>query len=269
MGKRGITKTVGIFDSGLGGISVLKYGLVMMPEVHFYYYGDSLHAPYGEKSKEFIQKRSLEIGDEMEQREVQALVVACNTATSAAIGQLRLRYPYPVIGMEPAIKPALHAYPNSRVHVMATPFTLKEQKFQELVVHLGNDRNIHPIPCPGLVTLIEEQGPNHEMTREYLTHLFGQYRISEGDIIVLGCTHYVFLRPLMKEILPKGCVMIDGNEGTMKQLMRKLGVGDRIETRQVSSKSFSISSEVKDRVEFYNSRHRQIEKSWKLLLEEQ
>ena len=261
-------KPIGLFDSGLGGISVLRNAVQMMPEEKFYYYGDSTNAPYGEKSREFIQERSLEIAEEMNRKGIKALVVACNTATSASIKLLRSHYPFPVIGMEPAIKPALHLYPSSRVYVMATPFTLREEKFQELVVNLKSKKKVHPIPCPGLVSLIEEYGPNHQITKLYLKKLFSENHVLDTDIVVLGCTHFVFLKHIIKEILPARCVLIDGNEGTIHQLIRKLYQSDLMKQNTSANSNCLSSLEVTGRVEFFNTKKGQIKKSWNLLLDE-
>ena len=184
-------RPIAFFDSGLGGISVLRETVRLLPQENYLYYGDSLHAPYGVKSGQEIRalvdaaiRRLVEGG-------AKALVIACNTATSAAIGMLREQYPdIPVIGTEPALKPAVEKYPGGRILVMATPMTIKQEKFQALKRQYDAQAEIIALPCGGLMEFVERgmlRGPEVE---NYLFDRLEPDLKVPVDAIVLGCTHY-------------------------------------------------------------------------------
>jgi glutamate racemase len=213
---------IGVFDSGLGGISVLAQMLITLPQEKFIYFGDSKNAPYGEKTKKDVLNFSMHISEYLIERDCKALVVACNTATSAAIKELRKIYSLPIIGMEPAVKPAVNMENIQRVVVMATPFTLKEKKFYELVQNIGTSKQIIELPCPGLVQIIEQEGGAGAKVKRYLNKLFQRVPLDQGDVLVLGCTHYVFLTEIIEEILNHRVPMIHGNVGTVLELKNQL-----------------------------------------------
>ncbi len=215
-------RPIGVFDSGLGGISVLAQMMISLPEESYVYYGDSKNAPYGEKSKEEVLTYSLDISKKLLDQKAKAMVVACNTATSAAIKDLRGMFDIPIIGMEPAVKPALNMKNIQRVVVMATPFTLREKKFHELVQNLDTNKKIVKLPCPGLVQLIEHEGGSGPRVREYLKKLFIFNNITQGDVMVLGCTHYVFLAETIRELFDKQVPVVHGNTGTVLELENQL-----------------------------------------------
>lgn len=210
---------IGIFDSGLGGISVLKEMRALMPQEHFLYFGDSAFAPYGVKDKEVITQRCIEICDYFIAQDVKAIVVACNTATSACVNVLRARYDLPIIGMEPALKVACELGERQHIIVMATPLTLKEEKFAKLMQRFQDAHTIYRQPCPRLVEIVEhDELGNEEVVTAQLQEYLQAYDLSKINSIVLGCTHFVFYRSYFKKLLPAHIHVIDGNHGTALHL---------------------------------------------------
>ncbi len=202
---------------------MLASAVRILPYENFIYYGDTAHAPYGSRSVGEVRMLVTCAGDEMYNRGCKALVIACNTATSAAINILRERYPVPVIGMEPAIKPAMERNGDGKVLVMATPLTLKEEKFRSLCHVCGvNNDNVIVLPCPGLVELVERGQVAGPEAHGVLKKLFADIDLSHVRAVVLGCTHYIFLRGELAKIMPSQVEFVDGNLGTVKQLQREL-----------------------------------------------
>lgn len=214
---------VAVLDSGVGGVSVLSELIKICPNENYLYFGDSANAPYGTKSKAdvlAITERNLEF---LQKKGIKALVIACNTATSAAAKVLREKHPeLIIIGIEPAIKPAAVMLDNPRVLVMATPLTLKEEKFCALVERFSDMEEIIPLPCPGLVELIETGELNGDAVNEYLSKLFAPYKSEKIDAIVLGCTHYPHVRDAIARHFPSGTLILDGGEGTARETRRRL-----------------------------------------------
>ena len=214
---------IAVIDSGVGGISVLRELMRIMPNENYIYYGDSANAPYGEKSRDevlFITQRNFEY---LKGLGIKALVIACNTATSAAVKTLRKDNPdMPIIGVEPAIKPPAFMLQNPRVLVMATPLTLREKKFCELVERFADKEEIIPLPCPGLVELIERGELDSPELDAYLSALFAPYREQKIDAVVLGCTHYPHVRESIAKHLPLGTLILDGGEGTARHTQKRL-----------------------------------------------
>ena len=212
---------VGVFDSGVGGISVLKQLVAALPHENFVYYGDSAYAPYGEKTRDKVLRRSRAIVDLLLDEGVKAIVIACNTATSVAAATLRADYAHvPIIGVEPALKPATLDEGNKRILVMATPITLRLDKYQQLAERWGGGCEVIDAPCPGLADRIEKGDLDASDITTLLEQLIGGYK-GEVDAAVLGCTHYPFVAKQVKEVL--GNVRLyDGAQGTARQLERKL-----------------------------------------------
>ncbi|OYY50194.1 MAG: glutamate racemase [Methylophilaceae bacterium 17-44-8] len=200
---------IGVMDSGVGGISVLKHIHALLPHEHLIYVADSAHAPYGNKSQDEIKKRCFAVADFLIAQEIKALVVACNTATAAAINDLRAKYALPIIGMEPAVKPAAAASKNGIIGVLATVGTLKSAQFAALLESYGRNVEVVTQGCIGLVECIERG----ELDTEHTQHLLQQYcapLLAEGaDTIVLGCTHYPFVRHLIEKIVGESVSIID------------------------------------------------------------
>ncbi len=214
---------IGVFDSGVGGISVLRELAALMPNENYIYYGDSAHAPYGTKTLEEVQRLTLADAAFLEAHRVKALVVACNTATSAAVGLLREKYAdMPVIGIEPALKPAMEVKVHPRVLVMATPMTLREEKFRQLMRRYEEKGEIITLPAPGLVELVEAGELSGEKPEAYLRELFAAYKTGDLDCVVLGCTHYPFVRRTVQQVLGKGVMLFDGGAGTARETKRRL-----------------------------------------------
>ncbi|MFT8312823.1 MAG: glutamate racemase [Clostridium sp.] len=217
-------KPVGFFDSGVGGISVLKKAIKLLPNENFIYYGDSKNAPYGTKSVDEVRQLSFKVSDFLMEKNIKALVVACNTATSAAIKDLRTKYSsIPVIGIEPALKPAVEINRKGKVLIMATPVTLAEKKFNNLLKKYNDRADIIPLPCPGLAELIEAGILSGNELEEYLKEKLSIYINNGIAAVVLGCTHYPFIKDEIAK-LTSGVPIIDGSMGTAKQLRRKLAI---------------------------------------------
>ena len=214
-------RPIGVFDSGVGGVSVLRELVKLMPGENYLYFGDSANAPYGEKTTPQVQELTLAAAKAMVEKGVKAMVIARNTATSAAIHLLRAQYPdMVVIGIEPALKVAADMYPEGRIGVMATSVTLREEKFRNQTERFPNAR-IYPIPAPGLVEQIESGKLRDDSTRALLESLLLPYQ-NQLDALVLGCTHYPFAAELIGEILGPGTVLLDGGAGTARQTKRCL-----------------------------------------------
>ncbi len=212
---------VGVFDSGVGGISVLQELVRELPHEDFVFFGDSAHNPYGEKDPKEVLALSCDIVDRLVRDGCKAVVIACNTATSAAARQLRAKYSHmPIVGVEPALKPAVLAYPHGRILVMATPLTVRLDKFQTLLHEWGGESQIVTVPCDGLAARIERGNLDDPDMIGLLQRLVGSYAGSV-DAVVLGCTHYPFVREQIRAVL--GDVsFFDSAAGTARQLRRRL-----------------------------------------------
>ena len=214
---------VGFFDSGLGGISVLRQTVKMLPLENCLYFGDSLHAPYGVRTPQEVTALTLDVCRNLTAAGCKALVIACNTATSAAIGTLREAFSdIPVIGIEPAIKPAAEKYRGGRILMLATPMTVREEKFQRLRAQYAALAEIIPVACPGLMEFVEQGILRGEQVEAYLLQKLGPYLEKPVDALVLGCTHYPFLRTALRAVVGCQPEIIDGSTGVAMQLQRKL-----------------------------------------------
>lgn len=245
-----VNNPIGVLDSGVGGISVLKHIHTLLPNERLVYVADSKYAPYGNKTAEQIQLRCFEIADFLIAKEVKALVVACNTATAAAIDAMRKKYTLPIIGMEPAVKPAAAATKNGVIGVLATVGTLKSAQFAALLESYGRDVKVVTQACTGLVECIERGELNNESTLELIKR-YCQPLLDEGaDTIVLGCTHYPFVIPLIEQVVGVEVVLIDTGAAVAKQLQKRLAalnllVGNEIFS-QISNVTFWSNSELKN-----------------------
>ena len=213
---------IGVIDSGVGGISVLKCIRAHLPHENLIYVADSKFAPYGEKSSEEITVRVLTVFDFLNKQEVKSVVVACNTATAASIQIVREKFDYPIIGMEPAVKPASLMSKNKVVGVLATAGTLLSAKFSALLEHHGNDIHFITQPCSGLVELVE-QGDTESpeliaLLKKYIDPLLKE----EIDTLVLGCTHYSFLKTAIKKLMPEYIKIVDTGDAVSNYLKNVL-----------------------------------------------
>lgn len=236
---------IGVFDSGVGGISVLRELVKQMPNEDYIYFGDSIHAPYGTKSLEEVRELTISNIQFLLEEGAKSIVVACNTATSAAVAKLRTMYPeLPLVGIEPAIKPAVLYKKNSRVIVMATPMTLGQEKFQKLMSLYENMADIVPLPCPGLMEFVEKGKLNGDDLMKYFAELFRAVSHKKIDSIVLGCTHYPFVKDAIQSFIGDDVVIFDGGEGTAREMKRRLNEAGMLNI-----------SDRKGEVKFINSRN--------------
>ena len=229
---------IGVLDSGVGGISVLQHIHALLPHEDLIYFADSKYAPYGNKTPDEIKARCFEIADFLIAKDVKALVVACNTATAAAIDELRVTFNIPIIGMEPAVKPAADASKNGVIGVLATVGTLKSAQFAGLLESYGRNVQVVTQGCIGLVECIERGELNTENTRELLKKYCAPLLAEGADTIVLGCTHYPFVRPLIEDIVGSDVAIIDTGAAVAKQVQKKLIEKNLLET---ASKHADIS----------------------------
>lgn len=235
---------IAVFDSGMGGVSVLRELMRLMPEENYLYYGDSANAPYGTRSVDEVRALTLSRIGALYDRGIKAAVIACNTATSAAVSLLRERFSdIPIIGMEPALKPAVLAHPQGRVLVLATPLTLHEEKFNTLLAQYAPMAEIIKVPCPRLVEFVERGDLTGKAVHDCLEQSLGVYR-GNADAAVLGCTHFPFLRRAISEVLGPGTEIFDGGEGTAHETMRQLELrGTRSDNRHVGVLTIENSRE--------------------------
>ena len=212
---------IAVFDSGVGGISVLRELMALMPRERYLYFGDSANAPYGSKTTAQVQQLTLAAAKMLMDRGVKALVVACNTATAAAIKLLREAYPDTiVVGIEPALKVAADRFPQGTVGIMATEVTLREEKLA-LQMERFPDLTIQRIPAPGLVELIEQDQGAQPRMDAFLQELLLPYR-GNLDALVLGCTHYPLVKEKIAKVMGSTTCLLDGGAGTARQTRRLL-----------------------------------------------
>lgn len=220
---------IGVFDSGLGGLSVLHTIRQIMPNESLIYIGDSKNAPYGIKEKSEVLNLSKQVCNTLTTKDVKAIVIACNTATSAAVNELRTAYDIPIIGMEPAVKPALRQT-DGKVLVLATEMTLKEEKFQQLVESLEEGYRIIKRPAPEWVGLVENHMSDTDLVHKEVDGLLNKVN-EKISAVVLGCTHFIFLKPYIKAYYNDQVEIFDGNMGTALQLKNLLESCDRLNDR--------------------------------------
>ena len=206
-------RPIGVMDSGMGGISVLKELLAHMPGERDIFWGDNKNAPYGYRSVEEIRELACAVARRLIERDVKAIIIACNTATSAAAKVLRAELDMPVLGLEPALKPAAEYAGDGCVAVLATEATLKLEKYQILLAKYG--RNTVNIPCPELVTLVEKGETDTPAVIDYINSRIAPYRDRGIKAVVLGCTHFVWLKDTVRRVIP-GAEIFEGNSGLVR-----------------------------------------------------
>ena len=218
---------IGVFDSGVGGLSVLRHLRQQLPHEHYIYFGDNANAPYGNRSTQQVRQLTLAAAEHMLSKwSLKALVVACNTATAAAIGLLREKYPdLIIIGIEPALKLAADQFPGGRIGVMATQVTLREEKFDSLMHRFDVGCTVEKIPAPGLVELIEAGKVDTAETVALLEDILAPYT-GRLDALVLGCTHYPFAAAALRRVLGPDVALLDGGDGTARETRRRLAAAD-------------------------------------------
>lgn len=229
---------IGIFDSGVGGLSVLQHIRQALPDAQLVYVADSAHVPYGDKSPHYIEQRSLALSRFLISQGCDAIVIACNTATAAAAASLRVQFNIPIIGMEPAVKPAVAATRSGVVGVLATVGTLESGRFAALLERYAGNVKIVTQGCPGLVEQVERGELHSIRTRELVERYIAPLLDRGADTLILGCTHYPFLAPLIREIAGDGVTLIDTGEAVARHLRQRLlsEVGLQTEPQKISMK---------------------------------
>ena len=215
---------IGIFDSGIGGLSVLNEAYHQLPEQEFMFYADTEHVPYGVKTPAQILDYAVEITEILIDKGAEAIVVACNTATSVAIKELRRRYSLPIIGMEPAVKPAVEGTENRRIMVIATPVTIREDKLKDLLHRVDQGHRVDLLAMPRLVEFAEREEVESEAVKNYISGRFSAFDKNEYCALVLGCTHFNYFKSAYREYFGPDTLLIDGNHGTVKHLADVLGL---------------------------------------------
>jgi len=215
-------RSIGVFDSGVGGLSVLQHIRKSLPRERLIYVADSAHVPYGDKSPSYIEQRSHTISRFLIEQGADAIVIACNTATAAAVTSLRSQFAVPVIGMEPAVKPAAAATKSGVVGVLSTIGTLESARFAALLERHGDEVKIVTQACPSLVEQVESGGLNTVQTRELIERYTAPLLARGADTLILGCTHYPFLAPLIREVIGNDIILIDTGAAVAKQLQRRI-----------------------------------------------
>lgn len=213
---------IGVFDSGVGGLSVLREIRALLPHEDVLYVADSAHVPYGDKPPAFVRARSMALSQFLLDQGAKAIVIACNTATAIAIADLRAHFAVPIVGMEPAVKPASTHSRTRCIGVLATSGTLASDKFASLLARFGRDVEVHVQPCSGLVEQVERGALNSDATRALVEKYVTPLARRGVDTIVLGCTHYPFLRPVIAEFAGANVSIIDPNPAVARELRRQL-----------------------------------------------
>lgn len=228
MSKEYADRPIGVFDSGQGGLTVLSRLVDLMPNEDYVFYGDSANAPYGVKSKEEVYQLAKRVVDELiDKHQVKAVMIACNTATSAAADRLRQEYSLPIIGIEPAVKPAAEENPDQQIVAMATPLTLGQEKFNQLVAECAEPGQVVKVPAPKLVELIEEGQTDSPAIYQYLEDLLAPYA-GKAAGVVLGCTHFPFAKQAIQKILGPQAKVYDGAIGAAAEVKRQLASRDEL-----------------------------------------
>lgn len=221
---------IAFFDSGIGGLSVLHHAMKVLPHEQFIFYADEAHVPYGTKTRAQVRDFVAEAFDFLVSQDVKAIVTACNTATSVAVAEMRQRYDIPIIGMEPAAKKALDLDGEHRVLVVATPITVQGAKMELLIERFDKDHLVDRLALPELVSFAERQEFVSPAVTEYLTGQFAKFDFSKYSAVVLGCTHFNYFKDTMRQLLPANVRFVDGNEGTVRELIRRLADRQQLET---------------------------------------
>lgn len=218
-------RPVGFFDSGMGGISTLRALVKTLPNENYLYLGDSIHAPYGSRTEDDIRALTIQNVDKLIEQGCKAIVIACNTATAAAVKQIREKYPdIPIIGLEPALKPAVLSKPHPRVVVMATPYTLKSEKYQKLKEKYEDQAEIISLPCPHIVSYVEKLELDSPELEAHIRSYFAPYMDRPIDGIVLGCTHFPFVTRTIRKVVGPGPEFFDSGIGVGKQVQKMLNL---------------------------------------------
>lgn len=240
------TSPIGVFDSGVGGLSVLREVHQLLPNENLIYIADSKHAPYGNKSAQHVQQRSQQIANFLLEKNIKTLVVACNTATADAVDLLREQLPIPVIGLEPAIKLGVKISKTGVIGVLATKRTIESKRLHCLTLKHASNTKVLTQACPGLVEKVEANHLNHCDTKQLIKKYTTPLLQHNADTIILGCTHYPFLYQTISTIVGKNIQLIETGKPVAQQLERVLMTGQLLNTsQQKGSIHFYNSSDIK------------------------
>ena len=261
---------IGIFDSGVGGLSVLDQISLLLPSENLVYVADSKFAPYGPKPSEEIRTRAFKIMNFLiANHDIKLMVVACNTATAACIKEMREKYTIPIVGMEPAVKPAIMASKEKRIGILATEGTLKSAKFSALLERHDGEYKFYTQPCIGLVELIEKGEINTPQIRELVSKYLAPLQYHNVDVIVLGCTHYFFIKNIVEENFKKPIRVIDTGKAVAKQALNMLKKNNLLNAKKnksplIYSNSSSNINKVVDRLMLNNNEQLMFSKDFKI-----
>ncbi|MBS1145040.1 MAG: murI [Proteobacteria bacterium] len=219
------THPIAVFDSGLGGLTVLRALRDRLPHEDFFYFADTRFLPYGDRPETFLRERGVLIARALVERGAKALVIACNTATAAAAEAIRAAIELPVVALEPGVKPAVGLTKTGVIGVLATTRTLASERFQRLVGNHANGHRVIARPCPGLAEAIEAEGPDSAVVASLLDTFVTPLATAAADVVVLGCTHYPWVAEAIARRMPAGTVLLDTGEPVARQLERLLTAG--------------------------------------------
>lgn len=247
---------VAFFDSGIGGLSVMHRALSMLPADEFIFFADEDHVPYGVRSPDEVLTLVDDAFRFLMTLDVNAVVVACNTATSAAVREMRRRYDIPIVGMEPAVKLAFDLYGARKVLVTATPITINGEKIKRLIARLDRAEYVELLALPNLVDFAERQEFESDAVEEYLRRALAPYDLKNFSSIVLGCTHFNYFKDTLRKILPSNVRFVDGNEGTLRELARRMNIKPSAPRGRIGVKYFYSCRAIEgaaelDRIEKY------------------
>lgn len=220
-----MTNPIAVFDSGLGGLTVLRALRARLPHEDYFYFADTRFLPYGDRPETFLRERGVAIAEALVRRGAKALVIACNTATAAAAEAIRAAVDLPIVALEPGVKPAAAASRSGVIGVLATTRTLASERFQRLVGNHGSGTRVIAQPCPGLAEAIEREGPESQTVATLLDGFVAPLAAAGADVVVLGCTHYPWVAGAISRRLPVGVTLLDTGEAVARQLERLLLAG--------------------------------------------
>lgn len=219
---------IAVFDSGFGGLTVLRALRARLPQEDFFYFADTRFLPYGDRPEVFLRERGVLIAESLVRRGAKALVIACNTATAAAAEAIRAAIDLPIVALEPGVKPAVALSKRGVIGVMATTRTLASERFQRLVGNHANHLRVLAQPCPGLAEAIEAQGPESAEVAALLNAFVAPLAAAAVDVVVLGCTHYPWVAEAIARRMPPGVTLLDTGEPVARQLERLLSAANLI-----------------------------------------
>ena len=244
MMQSGSENPIGVFDSGVGGLTILRAVREALPCENLVYVADAAHVPYGEKSPQQIRDRAMAIGGFLIGQSVKVIVVACNTATAAAIDQLRERLSVPIVGVEPAVKPAVAATRSGVVGVLATPATLASERYRGLIERFAAGVRIVAQPCAGLAEHIERGDLDGEHTEQMLRGFVEPLLAAQADVIVLGCTHFPLVAHIIQRIAGPGVAVIENGTAVAKEVARQLALRESARATGTGDEMFWTSGPI-------------------------